>query len=207
MTYQVAELFYSLQGEGARKGTANVFVRFAGCNLSCSRDEEGFDCDTDFKATRVFETAEQLVEGALTLWPRLTTGEQPCVILTGGEPALQVDDELVAEFMIRNCYLAIETNGTRELPGGIDWISVSPKRGHDMVLKHAHEIRIVVDAQGRKPLHHEVPFIPGAVVYLSPAYGEFGQPCSCALETAIQACLWNPEWRLSTQDHKYWGIR
>src|SRR3954462_11354141 len=119
--YLVNEIFYSLQGEGVRAGTPNLFLRLAKCNLACKVETHGFDCDTEFESGRWSARAEILAE-----FPQLSSA---CdwVILTGGEPALQVDRELVDALHEAGYKLAIENNGSLELNRGIDWITVSPK--------------------------------------------------------------------------------
>ncbi len=113
MTYAVNEIFYSIQGEGVRAGTPNVFVRFQGCNLKCIADgEAGFDCDTEFDSGRKLERQELLQEMA-ALVPR---GQTWACILTGGEPMLQVDNALVQALNAEGWYIAIETNGTKTVP-------------------------------------------------------------------------------------------
>ena len=136
--YQVNEIFYSVQGEGVRSGTANVFVRFSGCNLTCNEREMGFDCDTEFVSGRKM-TAKQIIDESLSIAP-----ECRWVILTGGEPALQLDDELIQTFKEAGYQLAIETNGTKELPQGLDWITVSPKTAeHTLRQPTANEVKYV----------------------------------------------------------------
>ena len=120
-TYAVNEIFYSLQGEGVRAGEPSLFVRFAGCNLACKVETHGFDCDTEFVSSRKLAAAEIIHE--------LHALSSTCkwVILTGGEPGLQVDQELIGALHSEGFQLAIETNGSIKLPDGIDWIAVSPK--------------------------------------------------------------------------------
>jgi 7-carboxy-7-deazaguanine synthase len=121
MTYRVNEIFYSLQGEGVRSGSPNVFVRFSGCNQTCRKESHGFDCDTEF-ASGITMEAEAIVDEAKAL-----SANCNWVILTGGEPGLQVDKHLIHFLHSRGYRIAIETNGSIELPSGLDWITVSPK--------------------------------------------------------------------------------
>lgn len=199
--YTVKEIFYSLQGEGVRAGTPNVFVRFAGCNLHCSVDKEGFDCDTDFSkgekmsALQIRALVEHLGKGCKS------------VIFTGGEPALQLDQELVDRFPRGDgWYLAIETNGTKVLGVNLDWITVSPKNT-DLHLYWANELKYVV-AEGMLPPRMEDPPIVAEHYLLSPAFhpGK-GEVNRANLDWCIKLCLANPRWRLSVQQHKAWGIR
>jgi len=200
--YVVNEVFFSLQGEGHRTGTANVFVRMAGCNLRCSKAVEGFDCDTDFsKGSRM--RAMDILDAARDLLP--TEEWEPWVIFTGGEPALQVDDVLVGTFHHAGWKCAIETNGTHELPRDLDWISCSPKLGqhHRTVVDEADEVRCVVKHGAALP----VTGIEAAHFFLSPAWDEEPVQFRLNLAHCIRLCLANPRWRLSTQDHKFWRVR
>ena len=195
--YVVNEIFYSLQGEGVRAGTANLFLRFARCNLACKVETHGFDCDTEFESGRRMTPAEILDE--------LRTLSADCrwVVLTGGEPALQVDRELVDALHGAGYRLAIETNGSVELPAGIDWITVSPKVAeHAIRQRRAHEVKYVRGhGQG----------LPRTVVeadhyLLSPAFdGDEVDPR--ALAWCLRLVRENPAWRLSVQQHKLWKVR
>ena len=131
MKYKIREIFYSLQGEGCNTGLPVVFVRFSGCNLRCPW------CDTDF-STYTEYTAEQIVNSAIQL-----NAKARYVILTGGEPSLQVDDELINALHNAGYKIAIETNGTRPLPEKIDWITCSPKEGSKLYLQQADEVKVV----------------------------------------------------------------
>lgn len=195
--YTINEIFHSLQGEGVRAGTANLFLRFTGCNETCRQETHGFDCDTEFASGRQMTLAEILDEfNALT--PHCAW-----VILTGGEPALQVDRELIDGLHAAGYRLAIETNGSIELPAGIDWITVSPKVAEHAVRQRiAHEVKYVRGhGQG----------IPRTVVQaehklISPAFDGSGLDAR-TLEWCIRLVKENPEWRLSIQMHKAWRIR
>lgn len=220
-TYRVNEIFYSLQGEGVRAGTAALFLRFSGCNLQCRVETHGFDCDTEFVSGRSL-TLEQIIaalreaEGVRNPLPPggpegashkgfLTPSPHACewIILTGGEPGLQVDRELIDGLHAAGFKLAIETNGSVELPDGLDWITVSPKVAeHAIRQRTANEVKYV-RAYGQA--------IPRTVVtaehkLISPAFS--GDTLhSKTLEWCIQLVKENPGWRLSVQQHKYWVIR
>lgn len=200
--YTVNEMFYSLQGEGARAGTANVFIRFAGCNLTCKRDgEAGFDCDTEFSSGTKM-TAKEIANAVKKMWPQGDT--IPSVILTGGEPLLQVDDELMSA--LGEIKVAIETNGTRPLPTGAigAWVSCSPKTAeHTLQIGHASELRYV---------RHEGQALPKpstlcANLFLSPAFSDDPAQTARNLKWCMKLVKENPEWRLSVQMHKLWGVR
>lgn len=205
--YPVNETFLSLQGEGARAGSLNVFVRFAGCNLQCSRDgEAGFDCDTEFVSHRKLDATEIAAEVS-RLWPA-SSNERPAIILTGGEPLLHVDHELVTKLLQLDPVLCIETNGTQQLPASVDrkhlWISCSPKTAeHTLRIGYVDELRYVRhDGQGIP-----VPSLPSAVRFLSPAWDSNGYKTQRNLQHCMYLIRANPEWRLSVQQHKLWRVR
>jgi 7-carboxy-7-deazaguanine synthase len=196
--YQVNEIFFSLQGEGMRAGTPNFFVRFSGCNLTCSKDVEGFDCDTEFVSGRkmsYFDISSEML--------KLST-KCSAVILTGGEPALQINEELLDQFHNDKFFVAIETNGTTELPKSLDWICVSPKTAeHTLKVKNANEIKYVRHYGQGIPK----PFISAQHKLISPAFEADGNVSRETLEWCINLVKENPEWRLSCQQHKWWGVR
>lgn len=202
-TYKINEVFYSLQGEGVRAGTPNVFIRFSGCNLRCdllpdTRSPGGFACDTEFESGRKLE-----LEG-IHEWVLRCSTNCRWLVLTGGEPGLQVDREFCDFFKELGYQLAIETNGTICLDHlGLDWITVSPKIAeHAIKQTTAHEVKYVRGwGQG----------IPKTVVVaehylLSPSFSGLELPRD-TLEWCIKLCLENPKWRLSIQQHKIWGVR
>ncbi len=200
--YMVNEIFYSLQGEGARAGSANVFVRFAGCNLECrmeagEKSPGGFDCDTEFASGRKL-TADEIVAEILGRMPAMTA-----VILTGGEPLLQADAELIMALRKAQTFVAIETNGTFPIPSTVDWVSCSPKVAeHALKIDKAHEVRYV---------RHEGQGIPKPRIeafskFLSPAWAP-GEMFGRNLAWCIKLVKENPTWKLSTQQHKLWGVR
>ncbi|MGE0131912.1 MAG: 7-carboxy-7-deazaguanine synthase QueE [Blastocatellales bacterium] len=201
-SYSINEVFTSLQGEGVRAGTANVFVRFAGCNLQCNGEEVGgvFQpiCDTNFSGGRALQLG-QLIDEIEQIG-----GKCRNVILTGGEPALQVDAALVEALKERGWHIAIETNGTRELPAGIHWICVSPKTAeHTMRVKVASEVKYVLHAGQALPK----PSIDARFYVISPAFQPDGSLLRADLEWCVQLVKENPKWRLSTQQHKVWRVR
>ncbi len=181
-TYRVTEIFRSLQGEGYHAGIPAVFVRLAGCNLRCPF------CDTDF-SVRMTLTAEQIVNRCTDL----LKGDSPdLLILTGGEPSLQIDKALVDTLHQAGFSLCVETNGTHPLPDGIDWITCSPKDA-PVVLAYADELKVVYEGKDVEHLYN-----------LVPARHHFLQPCApniTAHETA-EYILRHPHWRLSVQLHK-----
>ncbi len=207
-TYQLNEMFYSLQGEGMRAGTANVFVRFSGCNTQCDIEPGplspgGFVCDTEFRSGRPL-TAKDIVGAALGM--ALFEKEMVGIIFTGGEPGLQLDKELVDAFRDANFgEMCIETNGTIDVSGlGLDWISCSPKVAeHAMKLKAANELRYVVHQGKGIPR----PSIKAEHYLISPAFQPDGTMKRTDLSWAIELCKENPTWRLSIQQHKAWSVR
>jgi 7-carboxy-7-deazaguanine synthase len=195
--YLVNEMFYSLQGEGVRVGTPNVFLRLSRCNQECRVETHGFDCDTEFESGR-WLTAAEIAAEARALSPHCGW-----TILTGGEPALQVDPELIETLHGAGFQLAIETNGSVAVPAGIDWITVSPKVAeHAIRQRVAHEVKYVRGhGQGLprtvvKAEHH----------LLSPAF-DGDELDRRALDWCIRLCRENPPWRLSVQQHKLWRVR
>ena len=207
MNYRINEVFYSLQGEGVRAGTTNVFVRFSGCNMQCKmapglRSPGGFDCDTEFASGHSLSTGELMDEMDLAMGGR-TPGRLDWCVLTGGEPGLQLDSGLLMCLHARDWRIAVETNGTIQLPLGIDWITVSPKvPEHDIQQLYADEVKYVRGHGQGVP----TPRCNARHKLLSPAFaGTKMDPR--ALIRCIQLVKENPEWRLSVQQHKAWGIR
>jgi 7-carboxy-7-deazaguanine synthase len=195
--YRVNEIFYSLQGEGVRAGTPNLFLRFSRCNLECRVETHGFDCDTEFESGRSMTLPEIVAE------MRSLSAECRWVILTGGEPALQVDLELIGALHAAGYSLAIETNGSVELAPGIDWVTVSPKVAeHAIRQRRADEVKYVRGyGQG----------VPKTVVeaghyLISPAF-DGPEIDRRTLDWCIRLCRENPPWRLSVQQHKLWNVR
>src|SRR5579871_830944 len=210
MSYQVKEIYYTLQGEGARSGRAAVFLRFAGCNLwsGLERDRETAICkfcDTDFVGTNgpgggKFGSPGQLADAVARSWPQRREG-QPYVVCTGGEPLLQLDPELIAALHAKGFEIGIETNGTLDAPEGIDWICVSPKAGAELKVTGGDELKLVFPQGGAEP--ERFALLDFAHFFLQPMDGPELEE---NIRSATQYCLANPKWRLSLQTHKLIGI-
>lgn len=210
MSYAVKEIFKTLQGEGAHTGRAAVFCRFAGCNLWSGREQDRASaqcrfCDTDFVGVDGtgggrFADPETLAKAIEAEWGG--SGERRYVVLTGGEPLLQVDGPLVDALHALGFEIGVETNGTQPAPAGLDWICVSPKAGTDLVLTSGNELKLVYPQDNALPGQYE-----------NLAFDHFYlQPMDCEeaaahTEKAINYCMNNPRWRLSLQTHKTVGIR
>ena len=212
MTYSVKEIFYTLQGEGANTGRPAVFCRFAGCNLWTGREADRAQavctfCDTDFVGIGPdggkFATATELAAAVSAKWPwDVSTGARPLVVCTGGEPLLQLDGAAVGALHDAGFEIAIETNGTRDAPNGIDWVCVSPKSTAPLLLTRGDELKLVYPQADAPPERFE-----------SLAFDHFFlQPLDGAeiaenTRRAVAYCLAHPRWRLSVQTHKALGIR
>jgi 7-carboxy-7-deazaguanine synthase (Cx14CxxC type) len=211
MSYAVKEIYYTLQGEGANTGRAAVFCRFAGCNLWTGREEDRADavcnfCDTDFVGTDGpggrFISAKDLARAVSTEWQgSFSAPARPLVVCTGGEPLLQLNDDLVTAFHELGFEVAIETNGTRLPPSGIDWICVSPKAGAELILRSGHELKLIFPQEGAQPEQFEE--LDFHHFYLQPMDGPFREANT---RLALQYCLAHPRWKLSLQTHKLLGI-
>jgi 7-carboxy-7-deazaguanine synthase (Cx14CxxC type) len=217
MRYSVKEIFYTLQGEGANAGRAAVFCRFAGCNLWSGREEDRATavcrfCDTDFVGTDgtlggKFASADVLAEVVAAQWPTAPASPsarsaRKLVVLTGGEPLLQLDVALVNALHARDFEIAVETNGTIAPPPGVDWLCVSPKAGSTFLVQTGQELKVVIpqagldlDALARLPFAHH---------FVQPMDGPLARRNT---ELATALCLADPRWRLSVQTHKVIGIR
>jgi 7-carboxy-7-deazaguanine synthase (Cx14CxxC type) len=209
--YAVKEIFYTLQGEGAQAGRPAVFCRFAGCNLWSGREEDRADatcnfCDTDFVGVGPdggkFEQAAALAKACRAAW-RGNSGTPPFVVLTGGEPMLQVDEALIDALHAAGFEIAIETNGTLPVPRAIDWICVSPKAGAKLVQRSGNELKLVYPQVEIEPSQLEV--LDFAHFLLQPM--DEGASTADNLKAAIAYCLAHPKWRLSLQTHKLLGLR
>ena len=211
MTYQVKEIFYTLQGEGANAGQPAIFCRFAGCNLWTGREQDRASaicqfCDTDFVGTDgtlggKYLDADALAREIESQWP---TGDvaHRFVVMTGGEPLLQVDDALIAALHARSFKIAVETNGTIAAPKGIDWICVSPKAGAPWVQREGQELKVVWPQ-----LSFDVAELESANFthrYLQPMDNVLRVDNT---QRCIAMCMQRPAWRLSLQTHKITGIR
>ena len=193
--YKVNEIFYSLQGEGRWMGRPAVFVRMSGCNLKCPF------CDTDFRGYREM-SADDILSKCLE-----EGGECRFIVLTGGEPSLQVDEQLIATLHQAGYYLSMETNGTHAIPEGIDWVTCSPKvdftEGGELVVRKVDELKLIFDGE------HEVSDqgIACAFRYLQPCDVGNDSRNYLILSECIKYIKAHPEWQLSVQMHKIVGIR
>lgn len=211
MSYSVREIYYTLQGEGAQAGRAAVFLRFAGCNLWTGREADRASavcpfCDTDFVGTGgpgggVFSSGDELAQAVASAWPS-DGGGTPMVVCTGGEPLLQVDDELIEALHARGFFVALETNGTRPAPAGIDWICVSPKARTTLAVTAGDELKLVFPQPGLAP--RDVEHLAFDHFFLQPMDGP---EASINTEATVRYCLAHPRWRLSVQTHKVLGLR
>ena len=209
--YAVKEIYYTLQGEGVQTGRAAVFCRFAGCNLWSGREEDRAAascnfCDTDFVGTDgpgggKFATPENLAGACREMW-RGNSGTPPFVVLTGGEPMLQVDEQLIRALHRTGFEVAIETNGTLPVPRAIDWICVSPKAGARLVQRSGDELKLVYPQDALDPA--QVEQLDFAHFLLQPMDQEATTPAN--LRAAIDYCRAHPKWRLSLQTHKLLGL-
>lgn len=210
MSYAVKEIFLTLQGEGAHAGRAAVFCRFAGCNLWSGREQDRASaackfCDTDFVGTdgtlgARYGSADDLADAIASQW----AGEHGYryVVLTGGEPLLQVDADLIDALHARGFCIGLETNGTIAPPDGVDWICVSPKAGAELRILQGDELKLVYPQAGAMP-----------AAFAGLAFERFslqpmdGPDIAANTERAVNYCMRHPQWRLSVQTHKTLGIR
>jgi 7-carboxy-7-deazaguanine synthase len=210
VTYAVKEIFYTLQGEGAQTGRPALFCRFSGCNLWSGREADRGRaicrfCDTDFVGTDGTEGGRYRDAAALAgriaaLWPAGAPGH--FVVITGGEPLLQLDPPLVAALHERGFEIAVETNGTIPPPPGIDWLCVSPKAGAPLVVERGDELKIVIPQPGLDPRDFaDLEFRRFSVQPMD------GPERERNTELAIAFCLAHPQWQLSLQTHKLGGYR
>ena len=209
MTYAVKECFLTLQGEGVQAGSRAVFLRFAGCNLWSGREADRAAaqcnfCDTDFVGTDgpgggKFADAERLAEQVAALWGE--GAENRMVVITGGEPMLQLDEALIQALHDRKFRVAVESNGTLAAVPGIDWLCISPKAGTDVVQRRGDELKLVWPQPGIDPAELEQWDFANFLV----------QPMDCAerevaVEAAIALAMERPRWRLTLQAHKVVGL-
>ena len=216
--YSVKELFATLQGEGAQAGRAAIFCRFAGCNLWSGREEDRSTaicqfCDTDFVGTDgvgggKFDSTDHLANAIEAAWlETMGTDRYRYVVMTGGEPLLQLDAPLIEALHHRYFEIAIETNGTIKIPNGIDWICLSPKANAELVVKQADEIKLVVPQTEHQPIEitlHRFEGMDFRHRYLQPMDGPQLRENTAY---AVELCQKHPLWRLSVQTHKMIGIQ
>jgi 7-carboxy-7-deazaguanine synthase (Cx14CxxC type) len=210
MAYSVKELFYTLQGEGRNAGRPAVFCRFAGCNLWSGREADRASavcrfCDTDFVGTDGdgggrFADADALAGAVAAAWRG--AGGQPLVVMTGGEPLLQLDPPLIDALHARGFEIAVETNGTIAPPPGIDWLCVSPKSTAALAVSSGDELKLVYPQADAPP--ERFAGLDFRHFLLQPMDGP---DVAANTRAAIAYCLDHPCWRLSVQTHKQLGIR
>jgi len=210
VSYAVKEIFLTLQGEGAHAGRAAVFCRFAGCNLWSGREQDRDQatckfCDTDFIGTDGtlggrYASADALAEVIAAQWAGAE--RERYVVITGGEPLLQLDAALVDALHGRGFAIGVETNGTIAPPDGIDWLCVSPKAGADLLVRRGDELKLVYPQPGAMP--DDFAALAFERFSLQPMDGPERDDNTTR---AIAYCLTHPQWRLSLQTHKITGIR
>ncbi len=207
MSYAVKEIFLTLQGEGMQAGRRAVFLRLSGCNLWSGRERDRADakctfCDTDFVGMDGENggryAADALADKVAGLW---AGGPRPLVVVTGGEPMLQLDAALIAALHARGFEIAVETNGTLPAPDGIDWICVSPKAGNDLAQLSGDELKLVWPQSGIDP--EALAGLDFRHFLIQPMDGEDRE---AALAASIAFVMANPRWRLSLQTHKLLGL-
>ncbi|MBT8399082.1 MAG: 7-carboxy-7-deazaguanine synthase [Rhodothermia bacterium] len=219
MTYSVKEIYFTVQGEGAQTGRPAIFLRFAGCNLWSGREEDRATavcqfCDTDFVGTDgpgggKFESPDRLCDSVSQVWRdemgqangRSGPEPRPLVVATGGEPLLQLDEQLITALHDSGFEVAVETNGTVDIPRGIDWLCVSPKMGADLVVRSGDELKLVFPQDGVDPASFEE--LNFRYFSLQPMDGPLVEANTSA---AVSYCRQNPRWRVSLQTHKILGI-
>ncbi|ATE52685.1 7-carboxy-7-deazaguanine synthase [Actinosynnema pretiosum] len=211
MSYLIKEIFYTLQGEGHHAGRPAVFCRFSRCNLWTGREKDRARaickfCDTDFVGVDGtgggrFATSSDLVDAIEAAWPSEDRAHR-FVVCTGGEPLLQLDVAAIDELHARGFEVAVETNGTRVPPAGIDWLCVSPKIGADLVVTGGDELKLVYPQEGGDPAQFE--HLDFTSFRIQPM--DWGDR-EANTRAAVEYCLKNPQWSLSMQTHKYLGIR
>lgn len=205
MTYSVKEIFYTLQGEGTHAGRPAVFCRFSGCNLWSGRESDRATavcrfCDTDFVGTDgelggKYDN-ESLANQIDSLWPA-THAASKFVVFTGGEPLLQLDKALIDSIHARGFEIAIETNGTIDVPAGVDWVCVSPKAGSTLKVERGNELKVVIPQENQNLSDYEA--LQFDHFYVQPMDGA---NVADNTKLAIATCKNNPKWKLSLQTHK-----
>jgi 7-carboxy-7-deazaguanine synthase len=213
MTYSVREIYYTLQGEGARTGRPAVFLRFTGCNLWSGREQHRAEavcrfCDTDFVGTGgrgggKFETPAALAEAVVAAWPASASDRERYVVCTGGEPLLQLDEALIGALHGVGFEVGVETNGTIAAPQGIDWLCVSPKGSAPVEQKSGDELKLVFPQVEEEAQPERFESLEFRHFYLQPLDDEQRDANTRA---TIDYCLAHPLWQLSLQTHKIIGI-
>jgi 7-carboxy-7-deazaguanine synthase (Cx14CxxC type) len=212
MSYAVKEIFHTLQGEGFHTGRPAVFLRFAGCNLWTGLEKDRPTavcqfCDTDFVGTDgegggKFQTPEALAEAVSSHWPAFSSAfARPYVVITGGEPMLQLDEPLIDALHREGFEIAVETNGTILPPPGIDWVCVSPKAKAQLVVTRGDELKLVYPQAGMHPAQYES--LDFKHFLIQPMDGADRERNT---GLAIRFCEGHPKWRLSLQTHKVLNI-
>jgi 7-carboxy-7-deazaguanine synthase (Cx14CxxC type) len=205
VTYSVKEIFYTLQGEGTHAGRPAVFCRFSGCNLWSGREADRANaicrfCDTDFVGTDGERggkyDAASLAKTIASLWPTLYTASK-FVVFTGGEPLLQLDKDLIDSMHAIGFTIAIESNGTIDVPAGVDWVCISPKVGSELKVRKGNELKVVIPQEGQQIADYEG--MDFEHFYLQPMDGP---DAARNTRMAIELCKANPKWKLSIQTHK-----
>lgn len=191
---RVNEIFYSIQGEGAHAGEAAIFVRLSGCNLNCPF------CDTEHQSYQ--ELTEDEIMSEIAKYPAVL------VVITGGEPALQLTEDLIKKIHILGKYVAVETNGTRQLPVGIDWVTISPKSifvgdSGMPVLKSAHEVKVVYDGYTDPTTFG----IDAAFYFIQPCDTGNEQKNKEIISQCVEFIKKSPKWKLSLQTQKILNVR
>ena len=209
MTYRIKEIFFTQQGEGKNTGKDFIFVRFSGCNLWSGKEKNRASaicsfCDTDFYGTDGMNggkyLAKDLIKKIKSLW--ISADNQIRVVLTGGEPLLQVDKGLISALKTENIYIAVETNGTLEAPDGIDWICMSPKANTEIKLRKGSEVKVIYPQKNLNPDNFNV--LDFKNFYIQPMDSENYED---NVSQSVKYCMQNPNWKLSLQTHKILGIR
>jgi len=213
MTYTVKEIFYTLQGEGFHSGRPAVFCRFSGCNLWTGREDDRHAavcrfCDTDFVGVAAdggkFAKAVDLAARVAELWPSAAVASSPYVVCTGGEPLLQLDEELVDALHDFGFQVAVETNGTQPAPAGLDWTCVSPKANAQLRLLNGDELKLVypqVEPEAQPECFEHLAFRHFSLQPMD------GPALLDNVRRTVGYCLSHPRWRLSLQTHKLLGLR
>ena len=207
--YKIKEIYYTLQGEGFHTGRPSIFVRFSGCNLWTGLEKDRptatcFWCDTDFVGTNGINggkyTVREIKSIILNLWPE-NQNSKPYVVCTGGEPLLQMDDDLIQNMHDAGFEIGIETNGTINPPKNIDWVCVSPKAKTNLIIKKGNELKMVYPQCGMNPKEYED--LEFEHFFIQPMDGKNQKN---AIKKSKEFVMKHPLWKLSLQTHKTMGI-